>query len=154
MDKFMKEAYAEALKNIDGCDGGPFGAVIVKDGEIIAAAHNQVLATNDPTMHAEIAAIRTAAKKLGRFSLEDCTIYATCEPCPMCMAAIIWARIPRVYFGANRRDAEAVGFSDNYIYQFIKGTALKEKTSVEVLNREECMELFDKWIKKEDKKMY
>lgn len=150
----MKAAYNEALKNIEGYEGGPFGAVIVKDGEIIAAANNQVLATNDPTMHAEIAAIRIATKKLGRFSLHDCRIYATCEPCPMCMAAIIWAKIPKLYYGANRKDAESIGFDDNYIYEFIKGTAVEKSTSVEVLNRNECIGLFDKWMKKEDKEMY
>ncbi len=154
MNKYMKAAYTEAMKNIKGSEGGPFGAVIVKDGEIIAAANNQVLATNDPTMHAEIAAIRSAAKKLGQFSLEDCTIYATCEPCPMCMAAIIWARIPKVYYGANRKDAEAIGFADNYIYEFINGTAREERTSAEVLNRYECVELFEMWMQKEDKEMY
>jgi len=154
MNKYMEAAYTEALKNINGSDGGPFGAVIVKDGEIIAAAHNLVLASNDPTMHAEIAAIRRATQKLGRSRLEDCAIYATCEPCPMCMAAIIWAGIPEVYFGADRKDAEAIGFADNYIYKFISGTAEEKKTSVQVLDRDACLELFDKWMKKEDRKMY
>ncbi len=154
MNKYMKAAYNEALKNIEGHEGGPFGAVIVKDGEIIAAANNQVLATNDPTMHAEIAAIRIATKKLGRFSLDDCSIFATCEPCPMCMAAIIWAKIPKLYYGANRKDAESIGFDDNYIYEFIKGTAVEKSTSVGVLDRYECIELFGKWMKKEDKEMY
>ena len=154
MDKYMKVAYTEALKSINSGEGGPFGAVIVKDSEIIAAAHNQVLATNDPTMHAEIAAIRIAARKLGRFNLDDCVIYATCEPCPMCLGAIIWAKIPEIYFGANRKDAEKAGFDDNYIYEYIKGTAMEAKTSVRVLDRTECLELFDQWIKKTDKKIY
>ncbi len=154
MNKYMEAAYKEALKNINGSDGGPFGAVIVKDGEIIAAAHNLVLASNDPTMHAEIAAIRRATEKLGRSRLEDCAIYATCEPCPMCMAAIIWAGIPEVYFGADRKDAEGVGFADNYIYKFISGTAEEKKTSVQVLDRAACLELFNKWMKKKDRKMY
>ncbi|UNC93294.1 nucleoside deaminase [Candidatus Contubernalis alkaliaceticus] len=154
MNKYMKAAYNEALENIKGHEGGPFGAVIVKDGEIIAAANNQVLATNDPTMHAEIAAIRIATQKLGRFSLDDCSIYATCEPCPMCMAAIIWARIPKLYYGTDRKDAEAIGFADNYIYDFITGVAAEKRISVEVLDRYKCIELFDKWMKKEDKEMY
>ena len=154
MDKYMHAAYIEALKNIDGSDGGPFGAVIVKDGEIIAAAHNQVLATNDPTMHAEIAAIRQATKKLGRFILKDCTIYTTCEPCPMCLGAIIWAGITKVYFGANRKDAETAGFADNYIYSFICGRAREKKVSLRALDRNACLELFYKWMEKKDKKMY
>lgn len=154
MNRYMLAAYAEALKNIYGSDGGPFGAVIVKDGEIIAAARNQVLATNDPTMHAEIAAIRKACQKLGRFNLEDCAIYVTCEPCPMCMAAILWARISEVYFGANRKDAESIGFADNYIYRFLSGNVGEEKISVRVLDREECLALFNKWMEKEDREMY
>lgn len=154
MNKYMKAAYDEALKSIERGEGGPFGAVIVKDGEIIAAAHNQVLATCDPTMHAEIAAIRSATRKLGRFRLNDCSIYTTCEPCPMCLGAIIWARIPEVYFGANRQDAENAGFDDNYIYEYIKGTAPEEKTSVRGLDRKECLELFARWIKKKNKIIY
>ncbi len=154
MNKYMKAAYDEAYKNIDGSEGGPFGAVIVKEGEIIASAHNQVLVTNDPTMHAEIIAIRAASQKLGRFILDDCEIYTTCEPCPMCLAAIIWARIPKVYFGANRMDAEAVGFDDNHIYEYIKGTAGQEMISLQILDHKECVDLFNKWMGKSDKKMY
>lgn len=154
MNKYMKAAYDEALKNIDGNEGGPFGAVIVKEGEIIASAHNQVLVTNDPTMHAEIIAIRTASEKLGRFILDDCEIYTTCEPCPMCLAAIMWARISKVYFGANRMDAEAVGFDDNNIYEYIKGTAGQDMLSLQVLDQTECVDLFNKWREKRDKKMY
>jgi guanine deaminase len=154
MNKFMQAAYEEALKNISGGEGGPFGAVIERNGEIIAAAHNQVLATNDPTMHAEIAAIRIATRKLNRFNLSDCTLYSTCEPCPMCLAAIIWAGIPKVYYGANRKDAESIGFADNYIYEYIKGTATEKKVSVRSLHRRECLQLFEQWMKKEDKVMY
>ncbi|WHH57817.1 nucleoside deaminase [Petroclostridium sp. X23] len=154
MNEYMKAAYDEAMKNITGSEGGPFGAVIVKDGEIVASAHNQVLATNDPTMHAEIAAIRMATRRLGRFHLEDCEIYATCEPCPMCMAAIIWAKIPKVYFGANRKDAEDIGFDDNYIYEFIAGSAREIKTYCYILEHDSCVKLFDQWIKKENKEMY
>lgn len=150
----MKAAYDEALKSIETGEGGPFGAVIVKNGEIIAAAHNQVLAACDPTMHAEIAAIRLATRKLGRFRLNDCSIYTTCEPCPMCLGAIIWAKIPEVYFGANRKDAENAGFDDNYIYEYIKGTAPEKKITVRGLDREECLELFDRWLKKKNKIIY
>ena len=154
MDRFMKAAYEEAMKNICGNEGGPFGAVIVKDGEIIAAARNQVLATNDPTMHAEMAAIRMATRKLGRFSLEDCTLYSTCEPCPMCLGAIMWARIPVVYYGASRHDAEAIGFADNFIYEYIMGAAGENKLSLRPLHRQECRQLFEQWEQKEDKQMY
>ena len=154
MNRFMQAAYEEAVKNIHGNAGGPFGAVIERNGEIIAAAHNQVLATNDPTMHAEIAAIRMAARKLGRFSLEDCALYSTCEPCPMCLGAIMWARIPVVYYGANRVDAEAIGFADNFIYEYIMGTASENNISLRPLHREECLQLFKQWEQKEDKQMY
>jgi guanine deaminase len=154
VNKFMKVAYEQASKNLETNEGGPFGAVIVKDGEIVAAAHNMVLATNDPTMHAEIAAIRAATKQLGRCHLDDCVIYSTCEPCPMCMAAIMWARIPTVYYGANRRDAAAIGFADNAIYEYFQGTAAEMAVSVSELDRRECVQLFERWSKKDDRTLY
>lgn len=154
MNAYMRAAYDEALRNIRGDAGGPFGAVIARKGEIVAAARNQVLATNDPTMHAEIAAIRIATQKLGRFHLDDCAIYSTCEPCPMCMAAIIWAAIPRVYYGADRKDAEAAGFADNDIYEFLNGQAQDVKIAIQMLDRNECVELFRRWMSKADRRMY
>jgi guanine deaminase len=154
VNSFMKAAYDEAAKNLETNDGGPFGAVIIKDGEIVVAARNMVVATNDPTMHAEIAAIRAATAKLGRFHLEDCEIYSTCEPCPMCMGAIMWARIPTVYYGADRKDAEGAGFADNEMYEYFEGTAARKKVTVSVLDSYECAELFERWNKKADRTQY
>jgi len=116
MNNFMEIAVQEALKGIRKKEGGPFGAVIVKDGEIISVGNNQVILTNDPTAHAEIVAIRRASEKLGRFDLSDCEIYTTCEPCPMCYSAIHWAKIPIMYYGASRDDAAEIGFDDKYLY--------------------------------------
>ena len=113
----MQVAIDEALKGIDANEGGPFGAVIVKDNKIISKAHNLVLKTNDPTAHAEINAIKEASSKLNSFDLSGCELYTTCEPCPMCLGAIFWARIDRVYFGATKLDAQKAGFDDNKIIE-------------------------------------
>lgn len=154
MNKYMKEAINEALEGMRRGEGGPFGAVIVKDGKIIAKAHNSVLSKNDPTAHAEIEAIRKASKKLGRFSLDDCEIYSTCEPCPMCFSAIHWAKIPKLYFGATRNDAKKAGFDDEYLYEVLKGEREDEKMKVEHIDEKACQTVFEEWEKKEDKKMY
>ena len=116
MSSFLHLAVAAAEKGLAAGDGGPFGAVIVRHGKVVARAHNEVLKNNDPTCHAEIQAIRAASKKLKKFDLSDCEIYSNCEPCPMCLAAICWARIPKLYFGATRNDAAAVGFDDKIFY--------------------------------------
>jgi len=150
----MKIAIAEAEKGLTAGDGGPFGAVIVRDGEIIATTHNEVLKNNDSTCHAEIQAIRAASKKLKCFDLSDCEIYSTCEPCPMCLAAICWARIPKLYFGATRIDAAKIGFDDKIIYNEIRGKeagGLVEKIQI---TREECLQPFKKWEKMDDKTKY
>jgi guanine deaminase len=154
MNKFMEEAVKEAYKAIRKGEGGPFGAVIVKDGEIIARAHNEVIKTNDPTMHAEVNAIRKATKKLGRFDLSDCEIYSTCEPCPMCFAAIHWAKMKNLYFGASRFDAAAIDFDDQYIYDVINKKADVEQVVTKVIDAEECLEPFKEWQKKLDKVQY
>src|SRR5512136_691190 len=112
MRKFMRMAIREAEKGMRRNEGGPFGAVIVKDGKVVARAHNRVIKTNDPTAHAEVVAIRKATAKLKRFDLSDCEIYASCEPCPMCFAAIHWAKMRTLYFGCSRKDAAAIGFDD------------------------------------------
>ncbi|MCL2711564.1 MAG: nucleoside deaminase, partial [Planctomycetaceae bacterium] len=117
MDSFMQIAVEAARKGMAAGMGGPFGAVVVRDGEVVAVAHNEVLGTNDPTAHAEIVAIRKATATLGRFDLSDCTLYSTCEPCPMCLSAIHWAGIRTLYFGADRHDAAGGGFDDEFIYQ-------------------------------------
>jgi guanine deaminase len=152
MNKWMKIAYNEATEGMLANDGGPFGAVIVKDGKIISQAHNEVLKSNDPTAHAEINAIRRASKILNNFDLSGCSIYTTCKPCPMCLGAIFWARISTVYYGATDRDAAKAGFDDKRFYEMLKdkksGLVLKQ------IDEKESTELFDLWLQKSDRKMY
>jgi len=155
VNKFMELAINEARYGMELGNGGPFGSVITKDGEVIACSHNQVLSTLDPTMHAEIAAIRLACAKLGRFDLSDCEIYATCLPCPMCLGAIMWAKIPKLYYGALDKDAASAGFDDEVIYNVIKsGFAQQNALSVNETDAEECRKLFAEWNMKHDRKMY
>lgn len=135
-------------------NGGPFGAVIVKNGKIIAHGHNMVIGTNDPTAHAEIVAIRKTTAKLKRFDLSDCEIYSSCEPCPMCLGAIHWAKMRKLYFGCTRRDAAAIGFDDKFIYDVIRGTAKKKQVAVKNINRKECLPPFREWTAKADKTRY
>ena len=145
----------EAAKNgMDSGMGGPFGAVIVRNGEVIAVAHNEVIGTNDPTAHAEIVAIRRATAKLGRFDIADCEIYSTCEPCPMCMSAIHWAGIRKLYFGADRHDAAEGGFDEDYIYQLMGGTADSPLLRPEIVDKQECADLFKTWNAKPNRTMY
>ncbi|HZF71756.1 nucleoside deaminase [Sulfuricurvum sp.] len=148
----MQIAYDEALKGMNSNDGGPFGAAIVLKGEVIASAHNEVLKTNDPTAHAEVNAIRKASQALGRFDLSDCVLYTTCYPCPMCMGAIFWARIPTVYYASSMEDAAQGGFDDRRFYTMIN----HPETSLDLrpIDAENGKELFQKWNKKEDKKLY
>lgn len=153
MNKFMKKAVKEALKGVNSNEGGPFGAVIVKDGKVIAKGHNMVLKTNDPTAHAEIIAIRKASKKLKRFDLSDCEIYTSCEPCPMCLSAIYWAKIKKVYYGCTKEDAASIGFDDKIIYDLIKGVAEKTVEEAQV-DREDCLKIFKEWASKADKVNY
>ena len=151
----MQAAVEEGRKNIHSGEGGPFGAVIVRNGELIARARNKVLLTNDPTMHAEMIAIRQACEALGRFDLSDCELYSTCLPCPMCIGAIFWARIPKLYYGALDSDAEAIGFSDKFIYDAIRSDFQgQDALAIEAVDREACLELFRAWTHKQDKKMY
>ena len=154
MDKFMKKAVEEAFKGMRKNEGGPFGAVIVKDGKVIAKGHNMVLKTNDPTAHAEILAIRKASKKLKRFDLSDCEIYSSCEPCPMCFSAIHWAKIKKLYYGCTKEDAAGIGFDDKFIYDVIKGTVKKVQVEMLQVDREECLKLFKEWASKADKVNY
>ncbi|MCL1831279.1 MAG: nucleoside deaminase [Oscillospiraceae bacterium] len=154
---YMAIAIQEAMSGIEQGHGGPFGAVIVRasDGGIVAQEHNRVLQTNDPTMHAEVAAIRAATAALGRFSLHDCTIYSTCMPCPMCLGAIMWAKIPTLYYGATAADAAAIGFDDDYIYSFIReGMPDGEKLSLVSRDNERCMDVFRAWQSRQNKSMY
>jgi guanine deaminase len=145
MNKFLKKTIKEAIKGLNKKEGGPFGAVIVKDGKVIASAHNQVIKTNDPTAHAEIQVIRKATKKLKRFDLSDCEIYSSCEPCPMCLAAIHWAKIKKLFFGCTKTDAKNIGFDDEYIYDVIKGKATELQVDSVQIDREKCLELFTIW---------
>ncbi len=136
MNKFMKMAIEEATSGIEQGHGGPFGAVIVKDGEVVGKGHNQVLKNNDPTCHGEIMAIHEACEKLGTFDLSGCVIYTTGEPCPMCLGAILWANIDRVYYGCNIVDTEDIGFRDKKFYNFDKSSFIEQ------LDREECLKLY------------
>lgn len=139
---YMVLAIEEALRGIKNQDGGPFGCCIVKDGKIIALSHNKVILTHDPTSHAEIEAIRTASKKLGTHDLEDCVLYTTCEPCPMCLFAIMWAKIETVYFGCDRKDAANIGFRDDKFYSYLKGNI---DINLKQINRKECLDLFQQY---------
>ena len=150
----MQIAVEAARKGMAAGMGGPFGAVVVRDGEVVAVAHNEVLGTNDPTAHAEIVAIRKATATLGRFDLSDCTLYSTCEPCPMCLSAIHWAGIRTLYFGADRHDAAGGGFDDEFIYQLMEGTADSPLLRPGIVDKKECAELFDEWNAKSDRIMY
>lgn len=144
-------AIDEAMKGIKKGHGGPFGTVIVKDGEIIARGHNKVLLKNDATCHGEMEAIRSASKKLNSFDLSGCELYTTGEPCPMCLGAILWSNISRVYYGCNILDTEDIGFRDKKFYEMDeteKGKFIHE------LDREECLKLFQEYKKISDKKNY
>lgn len=154
MNKWMKTAVKEALTGVRSGEGGPFGAVIVKDGAVVAKAHNRVLKTSDPTAHAEILAIRKASKKLGRFDLSDCEIYSTCEPCPMCLASILWSRIPALYFGCTREDAENIGFDDRRFYDMIDIRDNKRLLKKKQIDRDECLVPFKEWENKPGKRIY
>ncbi|WP_294918088.1 nucleoside deaminase [Sulfuricurvum sp. PD_MW2] len=148
----MTQALLEALEGMEHGDGGPFGAVIVRNNEIIASAHNQVLTTNDPTAHAEINAIRKASETLQTHDLSDCILYTSCYPCPMCMGAIFWARIPTVYYASSMDDAAEGGFDDRIFYTMIRNP----ETSITLLATDSAKgkELFSRWQNKEDKQVY
>ena len=133
---------------------GPFGAVIVKDDQIISEGFNTVTLANDPTSHAEIVAIRSACKILNNFSLENCILYTTCEPCPMCLSAIYWAHIDKVYYANTRSDAQKIDFSDSLIYEELNKTIKERKIPMHQMMREEALKAFEMWDKKEDKVKY
>ena len=150
----MKLAVAEASAGVRKGHGGPFGAVIVRKGKIIARAHNEVVSTFDPTAHAEVMAIRKASGKLKTFDLSGCELYTTCEPCPMCLAAILWARIPRVYYGCTRRDADAIGFRDDLFYAKTRIRLGAGTVRLVPLGRRECLRVFREWANKKDRVVY
>lgn len=138
-------AIALSEKNVAEGLGGPFGAVIVKDGEVIAASANKVVPTNDPTAHAEVSAIRLACQKLNTFNLEGCVIYTSCEPCPMCLGAIYWAHLDKIYYANTKVDAAAIGFDDKFIYDEIECAMHERKLPVMQLLRDEALGAFKQW---------
>lgn len=151
---FMKRAIALAEKGINSNSGGPFGAVIVKDDKIIAEGYNKVTSTNDPTAHAEIVAIKEACKKLDSFQLDDCIIYTSCEPCPMCLGAIYWARPKKVFYACTRDDASVIDFDDQFIYEEIIKQIDKRKIEFKNIMREDGLNVFKAWNDKIDKIKY
>ncbi|WP_199757027.1 nucleoside deaminase [Pedobacter sp. KBW06] len=144
-EKFMKLAIALSEKNVTGGLGGPFGAVVVKDGKIIAKSGNKVTTTNDPTAHAEVSAIRLACKKLKTFDLSGCVVYTSCEPCPMCLSAIYWARIETIYYANTKVDAANIGFDDKFIYDEIEKPMAKRTLPIHQMMRKEAQQAFQLW---------
>lgn len=143
---FMREAIKEAESNLLTDEGGPFGAIVIKEDKIIGKGHNRVLKNNDPTCHAEIEAIREACRNLGTYDLTGCKIYASSYPCPMCLGAIIWANIKKVYYANSAEDAGAIGFRDDYIYDFIEGKCKNAQVlELDQLGREEAIETFKRY---------
>lgn len=134
--------------------GGPFGAVIARDGEIVAEGNNRVTINNDPTAHAEVNAIRNACAKLGAYDLEGCEIYTSCEPCPMCLGAIYWAHLDKIYYANDRKDAAKIGFDDDFIYKEIALSPYRRQKPSEILLRDEAIKAFKMWQAKTDKKEY
>ncbi len=152
--KYMQEAVNAALKGIHNNEGGPFGCVVVKNGQVIGRGNNKVTSTNDPTAHAEVVAIREACKNLSSFQLEGCEIYASCEPCPMCLGAIYWARPDKVYYGSTQEDAAAIGFDDQFIYNEIPMAYEERSIPFQQLGHDIATTPFKEWVKKEDKTHY
>ena len=151
---FMQKAIELSEQGMENDEGGPFGAVMVRDGEIIAEGNNQVTSENDPTMHAEIVVIRNACTKLNTFDLSGCTLYTSCEPCPMCLGAIYWAHLDRVYYANTKEDAAQIGFDDEFIYAELDLDKDNRKLPIQQLLREQAIEVFGKWEEKEDKIKY
>ena len=151
--EYMQKAIDLSIENVKN-GGGPFGAVIVKDGEIVATGVNRVTANNDPTAHAEVSAIRAACQKVQDFKLEGCTIYTSCEPCPMCLSAIYWAGIGRICYGNTKQDAEDINFGDKFIYDEIARAPFLRAIPTQMLMRDEALAAFRAWSEKEDKVEY
>ena len=149
----MKRAIALSVNNVRN-GGGPFGAVITRHGEVVATGVNRVTANNDPTAHAEVTAIRNAARELGTFDLSDCEIYTSCEPCPMCLGAIYWAHINKIYYGNNRHDAADIGFDDDFIYKEIELKPQNRNKKMEILLPEEAKKAFEMWKNSSTKTEY
>jgi guanine deaminase len=152
--RFMREAIRLSRQKMRANQGGPFGAIIVRNGKIVGRGWNRVLATNDPTAHAEITAIRDACKRLKRFHLHDCELYTSCEPCPMCLGAVYWARLKTVYYANTRADAARIKFDDSLIYDEVRLPLPRRKIPMKPLLRREALEVFTEWKNKADKVPY
>lgn len=152
--KFMREAIKMSISGMLNNDGGPFGAVVVKNGKIVGRGNNKVTSTNDPTAHAEIVAIRDACKHLDSFQLDDCILYTSCEPCPMCLGAIYWARPKKIFYACTRHDAASINFDDAFIYEEIQAPIENRKIETVQMLQEEALEAFVKWKEKQDKIKY
>ncbi|PST82293.1 tRNA-specific adenosine deaminase [Pedobacter yulinensis] len=152
--KFMRMAIELAEQNVSSLKGGPFGAVVVKDGEVVARSANKVTSTNDPTAHAEVSAIRLACKELDSFDLSGCVIYTSCEPCPMCLGAIYWSRIQAIYYGNTKQDAAAAGFNDQFIYEELDKPAAARSLPARQLLADEAAKAFEDWNRTEGRIAY
>jgi len=152
-NEFMKRAIELSIESVN-TGGGPFGCVIVKDNKILSEGSNKVTSTNDPTAHGEIVAIRSACKKLNNFSLKDCELYSNCEPCPMCLSAIYWARIDKIYYANTREDAQKIDFDDSFIYSEFHKNINERKIPMFQMMRNEALKSFELWDKKKDKIKY
>ena len=151
---FMREAIRLSLSKMRGNHGGPFGAIVVREGKIVGRGWNRVTSSNDPTAHAEVSAIRTACRRLKSFRLDDCELYTSCEPCPMCLAAIYWARCRCVYYANTRQDAARTGFDDDFIYREIALPSVRRKIPMRQLLRNEAQVAFTEWQTKSDRIRY
>lgn len=158
MNRYMEVAKELSEENVKTNEGGPFGACVVKDGKIIGRGSNKVIKNNDPTAHAEILAIREACKNINSYDLSDCELYTTCYPCPMCLSAIIWSNIKKVYYGNNKEDADNIGFKDAYIYKYVKdlmeNKADNNILELKCIDREETIQAFKEYKEKNDKIIY
>ena len=152
-NKFMERAIELSIESVNN-NGGPFSSVIIKGGKIIAEGSNKVTSTNDPTAHGEIVAIRQACKKLNDFNLKGCELYSTCEPCPMCLSAIYWAHIDKIYYANTRNDAQKIDFDDSFIYSELQKNTNKRKIPMVQMMRNEALKAFELWDKKVDKVKY
>ena len=153
-EKFMMEAIALSHKGIENNEGGPFGCIVVKNNKIIGRGNNQVILTSDPTAHAEIIAIRKACRKIGNFQLDGCEIYTSCEPCPMCLGAIYWARPRVVYYANTSADAALIGFDDAMIYKEMAVDSHRRKIPVINIGRPDALKIFEHWSNKQNKNLY
>ncbi|MCC9135653.1 nucleoside deaminase [Pontibacter silvestris] len=153
-EQFMREAIRLSIEKMQAGFGGPFGAIVVRNGEIVARGFNNVTSSNDPTAHAEVDAIRKACETLQKHQLDDCELYTSCEPCPMCLGAIYWTRFRKVYYGNTKQDAAAIGFDDQFIYEEIEKPLPKRSIPMEQMLPEEAIAAFQKWNSNPDKQEY